>query len=251
AIGLVVDDAIVVVEAVQHNIDQGLSPREATLKAMAEVSGPVVAIALILASVFIPVAFMGGITGRLYQQFALTIAISVVISAFNALTLSPALSAKLLRPAAKTNGPLSHFFAGFNRWFERATNGYISFTGVLVRKTVRTLLFLVVLAVIAGGLGKILPSGFLPDEDNGYLVVALQLPDAASFQRTDAVVRKIGEMIGKTPGVRGYNAITGFNLLTGASTSYSATIFVRFAPWEQRTTPETSVKGIQASLNRQ
>src|SRR5215510_887156 len=250
AIGLVVDDAIVVVEAVQHNIEQGLSPRNATLKAMSEVSGPVIAIALILSSVFIPVAFMGGITGRLYQQFALTIAISVIISAFNALTLSPALSAKLLRPAVKTNGPLSHFFAGFNRWFERATNGYISFTGILVRKMVRTLLFLILLAVIAGGLGKILPGGFLPDEDNGYLVVALQLPDAASFQRTDAVVRTIGEMIGQTPGVRGYNAITGFNLLTGASTPYSATIFVRFDFWDNRKTPETGLKGIQAALNR-
>ena len=250
AIGLVVDDAIVVVEAVQHNIERGLNPRDATLKAMADVSGPVIAIALILSSVFIPVAFMAGITGRLYQQFALTIAISVVISAFNALTLSPALSAKLLRPAAKTRGPLSRFFAGFNRWFERATNGYISFTGVLVRKTVRALLFLVVLAVVAGGLGKILPGGFLPDEDNGYIVVSLQLPDAASFQRTDAVVRKVGEIIGRTPGVRGYNAITGFNLLTGASTPYSATIFVRFDSWDNRKTPETSLKGIQAAVNR-
>ena len=251
AIGLVVDDAIVVVEAVQHNIERGLSPRDATLKAMAEVSGPVVAIALILSSVFIPVAFMAGITGRLYQQFALTIAISVIISAVNALTLSPALSAKLLRPAAKTQGPLGRFFAGFNRWFERATNGYISFTGVLIRKTVRSLLFLVMLAVAAGVLGRTLPSGFLPDEDNGYFVVFLQLPDAASFQRTDAVARKVGEILGRTPGVRGYNALTGFNLLTGASTSYSATLFVRFEPWEKRRTPETSVRGIQAVLNRE
>ena len=251
AIGLVVDDAIVVVEAVQHNIERGLSPRDATLKAMAEVSGPVVAIALILSSVFIPVAFMAGITGRLYQQFALTIAISVIISAVNALTLSPALSAKLLRPAAKTQGPLGRFFAGFNRWFERATNGYISFTGVLIRKTIRSLFFLVMLAVAAGVLGRTLPSGFLPDEDNGYFVVFLQLPDAASFQRTDAVARKIGEVLSRTPGVRGYNALTGFNLLTGASTSYSATLFVRFEPWEKRRTPETSVKGIQAALNRQ
>ena len=253
AIGLVVDDAIVVVEAVQHNIDQGLSPREATLKAMAEVSGPVVAIALILASVFIPVAFVPGITGRLYQQFALTIAISVIISAFNALSLSPALSAKLLRPASKTErrGPLGWFFRWFNHGFNRATNGYSRLTGILVRRTILTVILLVIVAGFAGQLGKTLPGGFLPDDDNGFLVVSLQLPDAASFQRTDAFVRTIGEMIGKTPGVRGYNAITGFNLLTGASTSYSATIFVRFAPWEQRTTPETSVKGIQASLNRQ
>ncbi len=250
AIGLVVDDAIVVVEAVQHNIERGLSPREATLKAMADVSGPVIAIALILSSVFIPVAFVGGITGRLYQQFALTIAISVIISALNALTLSPALSAKLLRPAAKTKGPLGRFFAGFNRWFERATNGYISFTGVLIRKTVRTLLFLVVVAVVAGGLGRTLPGGFLPDEDNGYFVVFLQLPDAASFQRTDAVVRKLGEIFSQTPGIRGYNALTGFNLLTGASTSYSATCFIRLEPWEKRRTPETSLRGVQTAVNR-
>lgn len=253
AIGLVVDDAIVVVEAVQHNIEQGLSPRNATLKAMAEVSGPVVAIALILASVFIPVAFVAGITGRLYQQFALTIAISVIISAFNALSLSPALSVKLLRHAAPKarQGPLGWFFSLFNRGFNRATNGYSRLTGILTRRTILTVVLLVVVAGFAGQLGKILPGGFLPDEDNGYLVVSLQLPDAASFQRTDAVVRKVGEIIGKTPGVLGYNAITGFSMLTGSSTSYSATIFVRFEPWEKRKTPETSLKGIQAALNRQ
>jgi HAE1 family hydrophobic/amphiphilic exporter-1 len=251
AIGLVVDDAIVVVEAVQHNIERGLSPRNATIKAMDDVSGPVIAIALILSSVFIPVAFMGGITGRLYQQFALTIAISVIISAFNALTLSPALSAKLLQPTTNTRGPLGWFFAGFNRWFNRATNGYIRVSGLLVRRTIISLILLVALAGVAGQLGKILPGGFLPDEDNGYLIISLQLPDAASFQRTDAVVSKIGEMIKRTPGVRGYNALTGFNLLTGNLTSYSATIFVRLQPWEERVTSETSLKAIQASLNRQ
>jgi len=251
AIGLVVDDAIVVVEAVQHNIERGLSPRNATIKAMDDVSGPVIAIALILSSVFIPVAFMGGITGRLYQQFALTIAISVIISAFNALTLSPALSAKLLQPTTNTRGPLGWFFAGFNRWLNRATNGYIRVSGLLVRRTIISLILLVALAGVAGQLGKILPGGFLPDEDNGYLIISLQLPDAASFQRTDAVVSKIGEMIKRTPGVRGYNALTGFNLLTGNLTSYSATIFVRLQPWEERVTSETSLKAIQASLNRQ
>lgn len=251
AIGLVVDDAIVVVEAVQHHIERGLAAREATLKAMEEVSGPVIAIALILASVFIPVAFMGGITGRLYQQFALTIAISVLISAINALTLSPALSAKLLRPAKRGRGPLSLFFRGFNWTFAKATNGYIRVTGGLVRKAFLSLLLLVAITVAGGWIGQMLPGGFLPDEDNGFLVVSVQLPDAASFQRTDAVVQKIGAMIGKTPGVRGYNAITGFNLLTGSSTTYSATIFVRFKSWEERLTAETSVKGIWASLNRQ
>src|SRR5581483_9911022 len=196
-------------------------------------------------------AFMGGITGRLYQQFALTIAISVVISALNALTLSPALSVKLLRPVTKTKGPLGVFFAGFNRLFDRTTNGYIRYTGLLVRKTIFGLFFLIAIAGVAGQLGKILPGGFLPDEDNGYLVVSVQLPDAASFQRTDAVVRKVGEIIARTPGVLGYNAFTGFNLLTGNLTSYSATVFIRFKPWEERPTPEVSVKGIQAALNRQ
>jgi HAE1 family hydrophobic/amphiphilic exporter-1 len=251
AIGLVVDDAIVVVEAVQHNIERGMSPRDAALKAMSEVSGPVIAIALILSSVFVPVAFMGGITGRLYQQFALTIAISVLISALNALTLSPALSAKLLRPASARRGPLGRFFAGFNYCFDHTANGYIRVTKSLARKAILSLLFLAILVGIVSQLGKTLPGGFLPDEDNGYLIVALQLPDAASFQRTDVVTRKVGEIIGRTPGVRGYNALTGFNLLAGNLTSYSATIFVRFNPWEERQTPETSVKGIQAALNRQ
>ncbi|MGE0821185.1 MAG: efflux RND transporter permease subunit [Candidatus Binatia bacterium] len=251
AIGLVVDDAIVVVEAVQHNIEQGLSPRAATEKAMREVSGPVIAIALILSSVFIPVAFMGGITGRLYQQFALTIAISVLISAFNALSLSPALSAKLLRPAKKTRGPLGWFFASFNRWFDRTNQGYLSVTGLLARRALIGALFFVLVVVVAVGLGQRLPGGFLPDEDNGYLVVAVQLPDGASFQRTDEFVGKVGKIISAIPGVRGYNALTGFNLLTGSLTSYAATIFVRFDRWEGRTTPETSVQGIQAALNRQ
>jgi hydrophobic/amphiphilic exporter-1 (mainly G- bacteria), HAE1 family len=250
AIGLVVDDAIVVVEAVQHNIEQGLNPRDATIKAMDEVSGPVIAIALILSTVFIPVAFVGGITGRLYQQFALTIAISVIISALNALSLTPALCVKLLQPTTKGRGPLGWFFRLFNRWFERGTNGYLRCTRMLVRRALIGVLFLIVIGGAAGYFGRILPTGFLPDEDNGYMVVALQLPDAASFQRTDAVVTKIVEILKKTPGVRGSNALTGFNLLTGASTTYSATIFVRFEPWGKRTTPETSVKGIQTALNR-
>ncbi|NOT58057.1 MAG: efflux RND transporter permease subunit, partial [Deltaproteobacteria bacterium] len=250
AIGLVVDDAIVVVEAVQHNIEQGLTPRDATIKAMDEVSGPVIAIALILATVFIPVAFVAGITGRLYQQFALTIAISVLISAFTALSLTPALCVKLLHPASTHDRPRGWFFRLFNRWFERGTNGYLWCTRVLVRRAFLSAVFLLTISAAAGHFGRILPTGFLPDEDNGFMVVALQLPDAASFQRTDAVVTKIGEMLKKVPGIRGFNALTGFNLLTGASTSYSATIFVRFEPWEKRTTPETSVKGIQATLNR-
>lgn len=251
AIGLVVDDAIVVVEAVQHHIERGLSPRDATLKAMEEVSGPVIAIALILSAVFIPVAFIGGITGRLYQQFALTIAISVMISALNALSLSPALSAKLLRPTSKSKGLLGRFFAGFNRWFERATNGYIRITGGLARKAILSLVFLVVIAAAAGGFSKILPIGFLPDEDNGFLIGAIQLPDASSIQRTDAVAREVEGILSRTPGVRGYNSLVGFNLITRTSATYASTFFVQFESWEKRRTPETRFTGILAAVNRQ
>src|SRR5205823_2336298 len=169
AIGLVVDDAIVVVEAVQHHIEQGLSPKEATLKAMEEVSGPVVAIAIILSAVFLPTVFIPGITGRLYQQFAVTIAISVLISAFNALTLSPALSALLLRPAKKGRGPLGKFFDWFNRGYSRLTDGYVGICRVLMHKSTFSLLFLGLVAIGAGVLGKKLPSGFLPEEDQGFL----------------------------------------------------------------------------------
>jgi multidrug efflux pump subunit AcrB len=175
AIGLVVDDAIVVVEAVEHHIEEGLSPRDAAFKAMEEVSGPVIAIALILAAVFIPTVFIPGITGRLYQQFAVTIAISVLFSAFNALTLSPALSALLLRPKKRTRGPLGAFFRWFNRVFGRATDGYVGFSGTLIRKAGFSFVFLALTAVAAYLLGGKLPSSFLPEEDQGYMFVSLQV----------------------------------------------------------------------------
>src|SRR5205809_1005921 len=187
AIGLVVDDAIVVVEAVEHHIEEGMSPREATLQAMKEVSGPVIGIALVLSAVFIPTAFLPGITGRLYQQFAVTIAISVLISAFNALSLSPALSAMILRPRRPAKGPLARFFGGFNRWFARATRGYVDLSDRLIRKTALSLLILAGFAALAAGLGNRLPTGFIPEEDQGYLVLNVQLPDAASLQRTTEV----------------------------------------------------------------
>src|SRR3954469_16940894 len=189
AIGLVVDDAIVVVEAVEHHIEHGLSPKEATMKAMEEVSGPVVAIALVLAAVFIPTAFVPGITGRLYQQFAVTIALSVVISAFNALTLSPALSALLLRPKKAARGPLGKFFAAFNRVFGRITDGYVGWCRFLIHKMSFSIIILVAFTVLAGVFGSLLPTSFLPDEDQGYVFVALQLPDAASLQRTSATAK--------------------------------------------------------------
>src|SRR5881394_3281868 len=184
AIGLVVDDAIVVVEAVEHHIEEGMTPRDATFKAMEEVSGPVISIALILASVFIPVALVSGIQGRLNKQFAVTIAVSVVISAFNALTLSPALSAMMLRPRKQARGPLGAFFRWFNRVFGRTTDGYVSWCGYLVHKAGFAFLLLLALTLAAGFFGKSIPKSFLPDEDQGYIYAGLQLPEASSLQRS-------------------------------------------------------------------
>ena len=178
AIGIVVDDAIVVVEAVMHHIEHGKTPREATIQAMKEVSGPVIAIALILCAVFIPVAMVPGITGRLYQQFAITIAVSVVFSAFSALSLSPALASILLKPTkpmSERKGLLAKFFNGFNRMFDKVTGKYVGFAGFLSRKAMRVVIILVVVIVAAGLLGKSLPGGFVPDEDQGYFIMNVSL----------------------------------------------------------------------------
>ena len=207
AIGLVVDDAIVVVEAVEHHMEQGLSPRDAAFKAMEQVSGPVVAIALILAAVFVPTAFIPGITGRMYQQFAVTIAVSVLLSAFNALTLSPALSALLLRPRKEMRGPLGAFFRGFNRWFGRATDGYVGACRHLIGKSAFSMILLLVVAVFAGLVATRLPGGFVPDEDQGYFYVNVQLPLAASLDRTAAVSDKLDEIFKTTPGIKYYTGI--------------------------------------------
>src|SRR5512139_2984692 len=212
AIGLVVDDAIVVVEAVEHHIEHGMAPKEAALKAMEEVSGPVIAIAIILSAVFIPTAFIPGITGRLNQQFAITIAVSVIISAFNALTLSPALSALLLRPKKKSSGLLQKLFAGFNKGFRRATNGYVGVCRFLVHKGAFAMLLLVGAIALAGIFGKSIATSFLPDEDQGYAYAGLQLPDTASLQRTDEVVKKAEEILKHTPGVKYYSAVVGFSM---------------------------------------
>ncbi len=252
AIGLVVDDAIVVVEAVEHHIEHGLSPREATVQAMREVSGPVIAIALILSSVFVPVAFLGGVTGRLYQQFALTIALSVLLSAINALTLSPALCALLLRPKAASGGRgiAARLFGGFNRWFERATNGYARIAGRLARKAVLALVVLAAFSALAGVLGKKLPGGFVPDDDQGYFYVSVQLPDAASLERTDAVCRKVEAILQGTPGIQSFNTVAGFNLRSTSTASYTGFFFVTLAPWDERTAPDQHFKAILASVNR-
>lgn len=251
AIGLVVDDAIVVVEAVERHIEEGMSPRDATLQAMREVSGPVIGIALVLSAVFIPTAFLPGITGRLYQQFALTIAISVIISAFNALSLSPALSALLLRPRRQSGGPLRWFFDRFNRVFGRATHGYVNWSRLAIRKTILSFALLAALAVGAGFFGSKLPSAFLPEEDQGYVFISLQLPNAASLERTDQACRKIESILANTPGVKYTTSVIGFSLLSLVQSTYSAFFFVTFKPWSERKKPEEQYEAIKAHLGKE
>src|SRR5262249_26835018 len=234
AIALVVDDGIVVREAVEHHIEQGLAPREATLRALEEESGPVVAIALILVAVFVPTAFVPGITGRMYQQFAVTIAVSVVISAFNALTLSPALAALLLRPRRPMRGPLGAFFRVFNRWFARATDGYVACSALLVRKAGMTLLLLLVIGIMTGVLGRVLPKGFIPPEDLGYVYLNVQLPAGASLERTATFCREVDRILGSTPGVKYYTGVVGFSLLSSVFTTYNAFYFITLDPWSER-----------------
>ena len=234
AIGLVVDDAIVVVEAVEQHIEHGLSPRDATLKAMEEVSGPIVAIALVLAAVFLPAAFVGGITGRLNNQFAVTIAISTLISAFNALTLSPALAALLLKPGKQSRGLLGWFFDRFNSGFGKVMHVYLVGSDVLLHKVVFSVLLLVVVALAAGFFGSRLPTGLLPEEDQGYFYLNVQLPTAASLQRTDDVAKKIEAILKDTPGVQTYNTVVGFSLLSFVNTTYNAFYFVTLKPWGER-----------------
>ncbi|HXN51915.1 MAG TPA: multidrug efflux RND transporter permease subunit [Candidatus Acidoferrum sp.] len=251
AIGLVVDDAIVVVEAVERHIEEGLSPKAAALKAMEEISGPVVGIALVLSAVFIPTALIPGITGRLYQQFAVTIAISVILSAFNALTLSPALSALLLRPRTASGGLLKKLFGWFNRGFASATNAYVRFCGVLIRKSAIALILLVAFGAAAGFFSSKIPSSFLPDEDQGYLYINLQLPNAASLQRTDAVARKIEDALAKTPGVEYTTSVVGFSLLSFVRTSYNGFFFVTLKPWNERKSRAEQFQEIKQRINRE
>jgi HAE1 family hydrophobic/amphiphilic exporter-1 len=250
AIGLVVDDAIVVVEAVERHIEDGMTPKAAALKAMEEISGPVVGIALVLSAVFIPTAFIPGITGRLYQQFAVTIAISVILSAFNALTLSPALAALLLKPKEERGGLLKRFFNWFNRAFTSVTNAYVFLCGVLIRKSVIALILLVAFAAGAGFFGSKIPSSFLPDEDQGYLYINLQLPNAASLQRTDEVARKIEDALAKTPGVQYTTSVIGFSLLSFVRTSYNGFFFVTLKPWDERKSRDVQLQEIKQQINR-
>jgi HAE1 family hydrophobic/amphiphilic exporter-1 len=253
AIGIVVDDAIVVVEAVMHHIEHGLSPRDATFKAMKEVGGAVIGIAIILSAVFIPVAFLGGLTGRMYQQFAMTIAISVLISAFNALSLSPALAAMFLKPAkaAGKKNWLDKFFGLFNKGFDKTTGGYVSITGRLARKASFSVLFVLAVIAVSWLLGKTVPGGFVPDEDQGILLVNMKLPNASSLQRTDEVCRKVEEILKTTPGVDAYNTIGGLALLNNTFTTNVASFALRLKPWAERKTPELHLRGVVAYLQKE
>jgi HAE1 family hydrophobic/amphiphilic exporter-1 len=248
AIGIVVDDAIVVVEAVMHHLEHGMNPREATIQAMKEVSGPVVGIALILSAVFIPVAFLGGLTGRMYQQFALTIAISVLLSAFNALSLSPALCALFLRAPKPARGPLGKFFGGFNWLFERSTTAYVGVTRLLVRRAILTIVIIAAVAVGAGLFGGALPAGFIPEEDQGVFGVNVALPPAASLERTGKVLTEVEQILAKTEGVDSFTTIGGYGLVTSTYQPNFGTIFVRLKPWEERHSGALHVRGVMAGM---
>jgi HAE1 family hydrophobic/amphiphilic exporter-1 len=248
AIGIVVDDAIVVVEAVMHHIEHGMAPKEATVQAMKEVSAPVVGIALILSAVFIPVAFVGGLTGQMYMQFALTIAISVLLSAFSALSLSPALAAMLLKPAKKTRGPLGKFYAGFNKVFDVTTKGYVSVSRLLVRRAFVTVLIVGLVVVGAGFFAKRVPAGFIPDEDQGILGIAVQLPPGASLERTSALLAQVEGILADTEGIESYQTIGGYGAVTSTYQPNFGTIFLRLHPWEERHGPALHAKGIMADL---
>jgi hydrophobic/amphiphilic exporter-1 (mainly G- bacteria), HAE1 family len=251
AIGLVVDDAIVVVEGVQHHIEEGLSPTDAAKKAMDELSGPVVGIALVLASVFVPTAFIPGITGRLYQQFAVTIAISVILSAFNALTLSPALASLLLKPKKQVRGPLGKFFGWFNKYWDRSTDSFVRWSGDLIRKSAVVMVLLVLAGVAAWFFSSHLPTSFMPDEDQGYLYINMQLPNAASMERTGEAAKQVEAMLAKTPGVQYTTSVIGFSLLSFTRTSYNAFFFVTLKPWENRKKQAEQYQAIKAHLNQQ
>jgi multidrug efflux pump len=252
AIGIVVDDAIVVVEAVQQRLDAGsLSPMEAAKSAMSDVGGPVIAIALVLAAVFVPIAFLGGLTGQLYKQFALTLAVSVILSAICALTFTPAMSALLLRRVEEhaQSGPLGRFFAAFNRLFDRSRDGYVRGVAVMGRHAAMVMLTFGVLLVAVYGLIANRPTGLVPPEDQGAVYGLVSLPPAASLERTDEAMSQMTRIAREVPGVEGVVYISGFNLLTGQTTSYNGTAFIRFKPWDQRKTPDQNVTALVRTLN--
>ncbi|MCD6597843.1 MAG: efflux RND transporter permease subunit [Bacteroidales bacterium] len=247
AIGIVVDDAIVVVEAVQVNIAKGMNSKEATLDAMAKVTAPVIATTLVLVAVFIPVAGMAGITGLLYQQFAITIVVSVIVSSVNALTLSPALCSILLKKPKPYGGPLGWFFKKFNQGMDKTTDAYMSFTNVVARKLKRSAVFIVIVTIAAGIFGSMVPGGFIPEEDMGFFYVNIQLPDAASIQRADVISKQVEDILAEYEEIEFVTTATGYSLLSGAMTSNSAMIFASLIDWGER--DNTAVE-IVSLLNR-
>ncbi|MFN6049705.1 MAG: efflux RND transporter permease subunit [Planctomycetia bacterium] len=247
AIGIVVDDAIVIVENASHHIERGLMPREATIKAMSEVTGPVMAITLVLMAVFLPTAFLGGITGQLYRQFALTIAATAFISAVNALTLKPAQCAVYLKPHSGKN-LFTKLFEFFYRPLEKV---YTWVVGLLLRVWWLVLLVFVGLAVFTGWWYQKTPTGFLPTEDQGYVIIAVQLPDAASLDRTRAVIDRMNKVFSETEGVQHWFVLGGFSLLDGTNSSNGATAFAAWSDWSRRTTPELAQEALVAKLQRE
>ena len=246
AIGIVVDDAIVVVEAVQVNIEKGMTTREATFDAMSKVTAPVIATTLVLVAVFIPVAGMAGITGRLYQQFAITIVVSVIVSSVNALTLSPALASLLLKKPVQYSGILGKFFQRFNRWMNKSTDSYMNFTTIVSGKLKRGVIFIVIMTIAAAIFGGLVPGGFIPEEDMGYLLVNVQLPDAASLQRSDKITKKIEKIMMRYPEIKYVTTATGFSLLSGAMASNNGFLFASLLPWDER---DKTAKEIINELN--
>jgi HAE1 family hydrophobic/amphiphilic exporter-1 len=248
AIGIVVDDAIVVVEAVQVNIAKGMKPKEATLEAMRKVTAPVIATTLVLVAVFIPVAGMAGITGLLYQQFAITIVVSVLVSSVNALTLSPALCALLLKEPKPYKGPLGWFFSKFNKGMDKTTDSYMSYTNIVSRKLKRGIVFIVIMTIGAGIFGSMVPGGFIPEEDMGYFFVNVQLPNAASIQRTDVVTKDIENMLMEIPEIEYITTATGYSILSGAMTSNTGFLFVGVKDWAER---DITVEELINKVNKQ
>jgi HAE1 family hydrophobic/amphiphilic exporter-1 len=248
AIGIVVDDAIVVVEATVVHMEKGLKAKDAAIKAMSEVSGPVVATTLVLLAVFVPAGFLPGITGQMYRQFALTIAISTIFSSINALTLSPALAAIVLRPPKQKK---NIFFRGFDAVFKKTENGYAGIIKTLVRRTALMMLLFVGLAGLTGRQFTRIPTGFLPIEDQGYLMANVQLPSAASLERTQEVLDKIDRILEKSPGIKNWVSLGGYSLIDGTNASNAATVFIVMTPWEERTDPILSQEAILGNLQRQ
>ena len=247
AIGIVVDDAIVVVEAVQVNIAKGMNAKEATLDAMAKVTAPVIATTLVLVAVFIPVAGMAGITGLLYQQFAITIVVSVLVSSVNALTLSPALCSILLKKPTPYGGPLGWFFDKFNKGMDKTTDSYMSFTNIVSRKIKRSAIFIVIMTVGAGVFGGLVPGGFIPEEDMGYFFVNVQLPNAASLQRSNEISQQVEEILMEFPEIEFVTTATGYSMLSGAMISNSAALFGSLVDWGER---DLTAAEIIAKINK-